>query len=372
MVRISDIFKIPKSHPAPEEKPKKRPAKEIAPLPPSDSVLPPDAETQKEHTGSQKPDDIYITRAMEETAKDKARSQNLYLMGIQLAKMVLANADKLIAVNLVQVKHWVSEMVDCLIFLDVDLLQLFYEYASDDYLHSHMVNTVIMATEIGSGIGYNSLKLNELGLAAFLHDIGMIKVEEIVKQKERLTEEEYNKIKSHPVYGAEILSKIKDITDPVIYVAREEHERSNGSGYPKGIKENRISEYARIVSIVDAYEALSHDRPYRKKYSPHEAIKELIKNNVLFDSGILKVLLNKVGIYPVSSWLELNSNEIGQVAVNNNENPLRPMVNIIFDGTGRKLSEPRIINLAKQFNLFIKKALSDEDLGRLMGGCLRV
>lgn len=372
MVRLSDIFKLPKSIRPQEVKSKEAPAKEApaesseqeihAHIPPKSAFIPKTA--HEEQSESEKTTDMHISRAMKETVTDKANYQKLYLTGMQLANMILANADELKPVNLVPVEAWVSEIANCLIFVDVELLRFFYGSSADNYLHSHMVNTVIMAAEVGIGLGFNKSKLNELGLATFLHDIGMIKVADIAQQTKKLTEEEYSEIKNHPVYGEEILSKIKNIPEPIIYVVREEHERANGSGYPKGIKENEISEYARIVAIADVYEALTHDRPYRKKIFPHDAVKELIKNNTLFDSVILKVFVNKVGVYPVSSWLELNTNEVGQVEVNNNENPLRPVVNILFDATGRRLKEPHVINLAKQFNIFIKRPLSDEDLAK--------
>ncbi len=374
MVRISDIFKRPapgKAPSVPEEKYKEEPPREKPPQESKPEVSPfssetrlPKAAAQKERAETEEQNEMRIAKAMKETVSDKARSHNLYLTGIQLIKEVLTSAEELKPISLVQLAHWVGDIVDCLIFTDAELLRLFYEYASDNYLYSHMVNTAIMSTEIGLGLDYNKSQLNELGLAAFLHDMGMIKVAKLEMQARRLSESEYNEIKNHPVYGADILSKIKDIAEPVIYVAKEEHERMNGTGYPHGLKDGEISEYARIVMIVDVYEALTHNRPYRKKISPHEAVKELISNNPLFDSVILKVLINKVGVYPLSSWIELNSNETGRVMINNNEFPLRPVVHILFDATGHKLKESRTINLAKQFNLFIKKALTAEELAK--------
>jgi len=372
MVRISDIFKRPSdrqtpgvSEPKPkEEPPKEKPFQEAKPeVPPSrpDTQLP-KAMAQKEQAETEDYSSMRIAKAIKATASDKAGSQNLYLTGIQLIKEVLTNADDLKPINLVQAEHWIGDMLDCLISADAELLRLFYEYTSENYLYNHMVNTTIMSAEVGLGLGYNKSQLNELGLASFLHDIGMIKVGNLEMQARRLSEEEYNEIKNHPLYGADILTKIKDISEPIIYVAKEEHERMNGTGYPNGLKDGEISEYARIVAIADVYEALTHDRPYRKKISPHEAIKELIANNPLFDSRILKVLINKVGVYPISSWVELNSNEIGKVMINNNEFPLRPVVNVLFDGTRQKLKDLRVINLAKQFNLFIKKSLRDDEL----------
>ena len=374
MVRISDIFKRPtagKPPSAPEEKAKEEapsqgsaeePKPKVRPVPPEtpfSRAIPPKEEAKTEEYGSMR-----IAKAMKETPSDKARCQNLYLTGIQLIREVLTNAEQLKPINLIQIKNWVSDIVECLIFVDAELLRLFYEYVSDNYLYSHMVNISIMSIDVGLGLGYNKSQLNELGLASFLHDIGMIKVGKLEMQPRKLTEAEYSEIKNHPLYGGDILSKIKDIAEPVIYVAKEEHERMNGTGYPNGLKNGEISEYARIVMIADVYEALTHNRPYRKKVSPHEAVKELISSNPLFDSAILKILINKVGVYPISSWIELNSSEIGKVMINNNEFPLRPVVHILFDGTGHRLKEPRVINLAKEFNLFIKKALSEEELAR--------
>lgn len=370
MVRISDIFKKPTSSQASrtsEVKPKKgspqqEPNSEILSFSPD--IRFPQAISQKERAETEEYDSMCIAKAMKETSLDKTRSQDLYLMGIRLIEEVLTKAEELKSINLVQIEHWIGDIVDCFISADTELLRLFYEYTSENYLYSHMVNTTIMSMEVGLGLGYNKSQLNELGLASFLHDIGMIKTGKIEMQTTSLSEGQYNEIKNHPIYGADILSKIKDISEPIIYVAKEEHERKNGTGYPGGLKGQEISEYARIVAIVDVYEALTHNRPHRKKNSPHEAIKKLITDNPLFDSTILKVLINKLGVYPVSSWVELNSLEIGKVMINNNEFPLRPVVHILFDGTEHKLKALRVINLAKQCNLFIKRPLTDDELAK--------
>ncbi len=365
MVRISDIFK--RSTPSKaaatlEAKTREEPFKEKPNQEVKVGIAP---SAQREEIETEGINSMRIVKAMGETASDKARSHNLYLMGIQLVKEVLTNAEQLKPIGLVQLENFVSDIVDRLIFTDAELLRLFYEYISDNYLYNHMVNTAIMSIEIGMGFGYNKSQLHDLALAAILHDIGMIKVENIQMQAKKLSAQEYDEIKNHPVYGEAILSKIKGISEPVIYVAKEEHERLNGTGYPHGLKDGEISEYARIVGMVDVYEALTHDRPYHKKVSPHEAIKELVSNNPLFDAAIMKVLINKVGVYPISSWVELNSGEIGKVMINNSEFPLRPIVHLLFDGAGHKFKEsPRVINLAKQFNLFIKKSLSEQELAK--------
>jgi HD-GYP domain-containing protein (c-di-GMP phosphodiesterase class II) len=374
MVRFSDIFKksggSAQHHPS-ETKPNEEPLKEKSSLGPKPQAphSPLDtlsykamARKDQAETGEFKQE--RVAKAINETVVDIARSKDLYLMGIQLIKEISINIEQLKPINLIQIEQWVNDLTDCLISVDTELLHFFYVYTSEKYLYEHVVNTAIMSVEVGLGLGYNKSQLNELGLAAFLHDIGMIKVEELGMQPRKLNEEEYIKIKDHPLYGVDILSKIKDISEPVIYVAKEEHERVDGSGYPNGLKNGEISEYGRIVAIMDVYEALTHNRPYNKKFSPHEAIKELITNGSKFDPLILKVMIKRVGIYPINSWVELNSNEIGKVMRNNDEFPLRPVLQILFDAKGAHLKEPHSVDLSKQFNLFIKRSINEEELAR--------
>jgi len=395
MVRISDIFKrqaAGSQQHLPETKPKEEPLKENPGLEKnglasnshpavggansqshSEGLKPPDTSihkviAQKEQAETQGHKQGSVSMPMDKTAIDIARSKNLYLMGIQLIREIFLNTEQLKSINLVQIEQWVSDITNHSISRDTELLDLFYEYASENYLYDHMVNTTIMSIELGLGLDYNESQLKELGLATFLHDIGMIKVDKLAMDERKLSEEEYNQIKEHSLYGVEILSKIKDIPEPVIYAAREAHERQDGSGYPNGLKNGEITEYGKIIAIVDVYEALTHNRPYRKKFSPHNAVKELIAKESIFDSQMLKVLINKIGVYPVSSWVELNSNEIGKVVMNNEEFPLRPSLKIFFDVKRIPLKAPRLVNLSEQFNLFIKKAIADDDLVRDVKG----
>jgi len=313
-----------------------------------------------------KPSQMQIAKVMKELQPNIERSNALRLMGIQLVKELLRNVAERKPIELQSIKDLVGEVINYFILQDKTLLSLFYEdYSPQDYLYHHLVNAMIMSVAVGLGLGYNKSQLAELGLAALLHDIGMVTVKDIALQPRRLTEEEYNKIKEHPVYGATVLSGVKDFPKAIVNAIQEQHERINGGGYPKGLKEAEITEYARIIAAVDVYEAFTHTRAYRGKYPPHEVIKDILSSgSSLFDNRILKVLIDKIGVYPVSSWVELNTNEIGRVITTNDEFPLRPVVNIFFDGGGNRLKEPRVVDLSKQYNLFVKGPLSDEEVLR--------
>lgn len=162
------------------------------------------------------------------------------------------------------------------------------------------------------------------------------------------------------MYGVEILEKVTDLNSGVVYIINQHHERSDGSGYPKGFKGEQIDEYARIVAIADVYDALIHPRKYRSKILPYHAIKQIISEKKYFDQVFLKALLDKISIYPVGSLVELSSGEIAMVAGVNRQSPLRPLVKIVVDHQGHKLEEPRVVNLAEHITVYIKKPVAYE------------
>jgi HD-GYP domain-containing protein (c-di-GMP phosphodiesterase class II) len=191
----------------------------------------------------------------------------------------------------------------------------------------------------------------------------MTKVMDIAQQPRRLNEHEFEEIKKHPIYGSDMLSMVENIQEGVICVAKQEHERTNGTGYPEGLKDDQIHEYAKIVAIIDVYEALVHPRSYRDAISPHEAIKELLNMNtaMLFKTRILKVLINRIGLYPVGCWVELNTGEIGKVISSNEDSPLRPKVNIIFSREKEKLPQIELLDLSRHTNVYIKRGINPQE-----------
>lgn len=373
MVRISDIFKrpnLPVSREVSEKKPKDEPVEEKAcaeskpeVLKPKSADIPlPKPAGDKDQAKVEETVSVGIVKSASEASSDKDDSLELYLSGIHLAKEMFACANEPKLLNLSRIQKWLEEMNNRLVKLDTELLRLFYEYSADNYLYINSVNTAIMCAEVGLGLGYDKFKLMELSLAGFLHDIGMIRIKEITNQARKLTEEEYRQVKKHSEFALEILTNIKNISELVIRAIGEEHERLNGSGYPKGLKGDQISEFARIIAVVDVYEALTHNRSYHKKVSPHDAVKDLIVNNPFLDTDIVRILVNRVGVYPISSLVELNSNEIGKITMNNPGFPLRPVLRVIFDPKKNRLKNPHYVDLARQFNLFIKKDVTGEGL----------
>lgn len=164
--------------------------------------------------------------------------------------------------------------------------------ARDYYTAEHADKMIAIAFSIGKELGLDSKALDNLEKAAVLHDIGKIGISDaILRKKGKLTPEEYKIIQAHPQIGAEIIRAVHFLKD-VVPIVLHHHERFDGTGYPSGLKNGEIPLNARIISIADAYQALTSDRPYRKAYTKDEALK-ILKDEAgtHFEKSIVNALI---------------------------------------------------------------------------------
>ncbi len=228
----------------------------------------------------------------------------------------------------------------------------------EDALYYHIVNVSILVLELGKGMGYDKQRLVDLGIAGFMHDLGIIKFIEIINKKGKLNEEELRKVKEHPLSGLEILNKIGGEFSPgLIDVISQEHERLDGTGYPKGIKDDEIKEFAQVVGLADVYEAMTHMRPYRLRFSPPKTMNMMLNKKSGFSPKVLKIFLERIGIFPVGTMVRLNTKELGAVVKENLGLPLRPLVLVLFDENGNKLISPKQIDLSSNLLICIEECM---------------
>ena len=169
-------------------------------------------------------------------------------------------------------KH--SEEIADLHLRTIEALSLAIE-AKDHNTHAHLRRVQTYALQIGKDLGLSDSELDAIRAAAMLHDIGKLAVpEQILSKPGRLTPEEFDKMKIHPIVGAEILDRVH-FPYPVVPIVRSHHEKWDGSGYPDGLKGEVIPIGARILSAVDCFDALTSERPYRRAISTDEAMKHL-------------------------------------------------------------------------------------------------
>jgi len=247
--------------------------------------------------------------------------------------------------------------------MDADLLlNLTHMKSYDNYLFSHAVNVSIISILIGEQLGYSKEELNLLGVAALLHDIGMLKISvETWKKTGTLTPTEHQEVRKHPVYGAQFLAA--DMPEDIRAVAAEHHERYDGSGYPKGLKGSEINYKARIVALADVYDACISDRLYRERLTPQEAIKLIVEDQKGFDPQLLKIFLLTMAVYPIGSFVRLNTREVGRVIRVSKNQPFRPVLSLYYDRKGELLHQPIRLDLSEDVNhlLYIKETLPVND-----------
>lgn len=165
---------------------------------------------------------------------------------------------------------------------------------NDKYTFGHSERVANYAALIGKALNMNENELSILRVEALLHDIGKIDIpEEILNKKASLTEEEFEKIKKHPVYSAKIVASLPQMGN-IIDDIRLHHERFDGTGYPEGIRGAEIPLGARILAIADAFDAMQSDRPYRKALSLGKTMQELIDNaGTQFDPELVRIFVSQ-------------------------------------------------------------------------------
>ena len=227
---------------------------------------------------------------------------------------------------------------------------------------SNMVNVSILATKLGMGIGYQREALIGLALAGLLHDVGMLQLPaSLLSKPDKLSEAERAQIKQHPEIGFQMLSKLGAQYAWLAQVAWQEHERWNGQGYPRGLKGDQIHEYARIIGIVDIFDALVSPRPYRRRLLPHEAVRELLTaEKTAFSSQIIKALIQQFTLFPLGTMVQLNTGEVGVVTQLNPRYPLRPVVSVNQGASGPGTGAVKFVDLSATTLVHITEVVGSE------------
>lgn len=196
------------------------------------------------------------------------------------------------------------------------------------YLHSHPVNVAFLSFVIGKWLNLNDLKLEKLVLAGLLHDIGKAKIKDsLLNKTDTLTLEEMEKMKSHSVIGYKILENVNTFDLEVLQGVLFHHERMDGTGYPLGLKGEKINLFSRIIAIADTFDAITATKAYRKKNSPLQAVEEIRANSFNhLDPKICNIFINNIIDCYIGSAIRLNNEEVGNIVYINPIEVTKPLV----------------------------------------------
>ncbi len=250
------------------------------------------------------------------------------------------------------------------------LCSMFTPHKSNDYLAQHSLNVAIIAVNIATAHGFSPKMVVEVGYGALLMDIGMLDINQDIRfKRERLTLLEINELKRHTIYGMDRLQYIHHLPKTTPLVAYQSHERLDGSGYPHGKRVHAIHDYAKIVAVSDVYHAMIAQRPYRQTQTlPYKAMEELLalasKNKL--DRRFVRSLLAAISLFPVASWVKLNTGEVARVLRANEKDFTRPYIVVLFTASG-EVQPPVRINLADDPSRQVETAVKIEEQHVMVG-----
>lgn len=217
---------------------------------------------------------------------------------------------------------------------------------TDDYTCGHAVTCSIYAIAFGRHLGLPHDDLQILGLGALLFDIGKTRLPaELLEKPGRLTEAEQALMRTHVRLGVEILAS-SGTDERVLSMARDHHERYDGSGYERGLKGPDIPVFARIAGVVDFYTALTAQRPWATAISSYDAMRQLHqRSRSEFQTELVDNFVQAIGMFPNGALVELSTGEVAVVTDQNRVRRLRPRVLVLLDGNKQPVDRLRVVDL---------------------------
>lgn len=216
----------------------------------------------------------------------------------------------------------------------------------DEYTYTHSINVSLLAVLLGKHLELGRPELLKLGLAGMYHDVGKARIPENVLNKPgKLTEAEFQLMKTHPLEGYKIMLRQADMDPEVLRAVVEHHERFDGAGYPRGLTGDAIGLFSRIIAVVDVYDALTSRRVYKDAMAPAKALGMMYQwRDKDFPPGAIENFIRCIGVFPVGSLVRLSGGEYGIVAGVNPQKPTKPEIKVVLDAKMRP-QIPRVLDL---------------------------
>lgn len=236
------------------------------------------------------------------------------------------------------------------------------------FIVPHSVNVAVLSQRVARQLGLDGDELQTLTVAALVHDVGAVRIpKEVFYKEDSLSSEEWEMMRRRPKFSNEIIAGLGKNYRAVAEIAYQVHERLDGKGYPRALQIDAIAVEASILGAVDIFEAFIHPRPY-KSTVPAAAmygVDNLLRMSHQFGDRVLRALVRSVGLFPVGTYVRLNSGEVALVLKGRAANPMRPSVEVVFDTQKRRLTQRRQIDLMATPHLYVFKPLSPEDVAEI-------
>ncbi|MBU1042305.1 MAG: HD-GYP domain-containing protein [Proteobacteria bacterium] len=314
-----------------------------------DSLIPPDAEFVL-IDGSRADVISTAAEALSETAsslqEDLAVARQLHADALDYVKQFMENVRHGTDINVGKAACLVDRFVESVLRNGTAAVTLFKLRNFDEYTYTHSINVSILAVLLGKHLGLGKSSLLKLGLAGLLHDAGKEFVpQHILNKPGKLTGDEFRVVKAHPLAGFNLLRKQRDMQVDVLQAVLEHHERHDGSGYPRGLRDDSIGLYSRVLAIVDVYDALTSKRVYKEALPPAKALALMYSmRDTQFAADDIDNFIRCVGVFPTGSLVRLTGGEHGIVMSINPGRPTKPQIKVVLNARMHPVL-PRMLDL---------------------------
>ncbi len=247
------------------------------------------------------------------------------------------------------IKECIDELLDEVSNNPQLAMKLWQIEVADFYTYEHSVKVCMLATLLSKWMNRSEKHLADIGKAGLLHDMGKCNIpNEILNKPDMLTLDEFSVMKTHSTLGYVLLTATKELNQDILKGVLQHHEKADGTGYPGKLKGSDIHEYARIISIVDVFDAMTSNRVYKQKMNPYRVIEILLdKNNESFDKNILHVFIENIRHFYVGCKVVLANGEIAEIVSADTNLYYRPII---------KLNNKNI-DLSKNHDIEIKEMI---------------
>lgn len=256
---------------------------------------------------------------------------DIYEEALILIEEALQRVQSGLHIPLLEIRAVVEDSLSSITSDEGTLMALAGIRGYDKYLSEHSVNVCILSMVFAKSLGIDPGTAVELGISAMLHDVGKVFIpEEVIKKPDKLSEEEWQHIMRHPSEGARALAAMQGLPALSPTIALEHHAYTDGTGYPALGPNHRPHILSRLVAIVDTYDALTTDRPYRGRWSGRKAISWMLYEAPnRFDRQLMARFASRSGIYPIGSLIQLMNDQLAVIIGGTLKNPTQPTIKII-------------------------------------------
>ncbi|MAG77371.1 MAG: phosphohydrolase [Colwelliaceae bacterium] len=302
------------------------------------------------------------TTSSEPLSLELAQAKKIFAQAKLIQSHVLQNIVTDTVIDLEPVKEVTDQTVES-VFQNPDALACVLNIRiKGQYLLEHSVSVSVLVAIFARHLAIEKRIAKDISLGAFLHDVGKIKIpDEILNKPYKLTEDEFEIMKTHVEHSIDIIRQIPNISELALEVAAMHHEKLDGSGYPYQLAHGEISLYGRMIAICDIFDALTADRVYKQGYSHVKAfniLRKLASQGVL-DARLVDEFIRCMGVYPVGSLVELSSHRLA-IVEGRTKDPIRPKVRSFYNIDYRHYTMAEDIDLSSAKENIVKSVRADD------------